>query len=186
MSCITLITGGSRSGKSSFAQRLAEERAGSRLFLATCPVTDREMELRILRHIRDRRQGNWETVEEPLHLAEQLKKSFRYDTVLIDCLTLWVNNLQYEAIQAKRGLDEEQVREKTELLLHAAGEHPGEVIMVTNEVGLGIVPDNTIARQYRDLVGRCNRCVGSAADRVYLLCCGIPLQIKGKGNAVSI
>lgn len=185
MSCITLITGGSRSGKSSFAQRLAEERAGSRLFLATCPVTDKEMEIRILRHIRDRRQGNWDTIEEPVHLADRLKETYRYDTVLIDCLTLWVNNLQYGAVQAQRGFDEERVREETERLLLAARAHPGEVIMVTNEVGLGIVPDNTIARQYRDLVGRCNQCAGSAADRVFLVCCGLPLQIKGTGHAIQ-
>jgi adenosylcobinamide kinase / adenosylcobinamide-phosphate guanylyltransferase len=185
MSYITLITGGSRSGKSSFAQRLAEERQGSMLFLATCPVTDGEMELRILRHVRDRQKGNWETIEEPVHLADRLKEAVRYDTVLIDCLTLWINNLQYEAVQAQQGLDEEGVREQTERLLHAARAHPGEVIMVTNEVGLGIVPENSIARQYRDLVGRCNQCAALGADRVFLVCCGIPLQIKGKGNAIQ-
>lgn len=186
MSSITLITGGSRSGKSSFARQLAEARSGSRLFLATCPVTDREMELRVLRHIRERPQGKWDTVEEPVQVAERLAESFRYDTVLIDCLTLWVNNLQYEARQAQRSIDEERVRRETELMLHAARGHPGEVILVTNEVGLGIVPENTIARQYRDLVGRCNQCVGLAADRVFLVCCGIPLQLKGKGHALSI
>lgn len=180
MARITLITGGSRSGKSSFAQRLAEEEAGSRLFLATCPATDREMEMRILRHVRDRRQGNWDTVEEAIHLADELHRSDRYDTVLIDCLTLWVNNLQYEAIQGRRVLDEDLMREETERLLAAARVHPGQVIMVTNEVGLGIVPINPDARQFRDLVGRCNQCVGAAADRVFLVCCGIPLQIKGK------
>lgn len=185
MSCITLITGGSRSGKSSFAQRLAEERQGSRLFLATCPVTDGEMELRILRHVRDRRKGNWVTIEEPLHLADRLKETTRYDTVLIDCLTLWINNLQYEALQARQCLDEDGVLEQTEQLLRAARAHPGEVIMVTNEVGLGIVPENGTARQYRDLVGRCNQCVGLGADRVFLVCCGIPLQIKGKGDAIQ-
>jgi len=180
MARITLITGGSRSGKSSFAQRLAEEETGSRLFLATCPATDREMEMRILRHVRDRRQGNWDTVEEPIRLADELHRSGRYDTVLIDCLTLWVNNLQYEALQGRRVLDEDLMREETERLLAAARVHPGQVIMVTNEVGLGIVPVNPGARQFRDLVGRCNQCVGAAADRVFLVCCGIPLQIKGK------
>jgi len=178
MSRITLITGGSRSGKSAFAQRLAEEQAGSRLFLATCPVTDKEMEIRILRHIRDRQKGNWDTVEEPVDIAGQLQSAARYDTVLIDCLTLWVNNLMYEALEKNRVLDEDRVTRQTDRLIQAAREHLGEVIMVTNEVGLGIVPENKTARLYRDLIGRCNQCVGLDADRVFLVSCGIPLQIK--------
>jgi adenosylcobinamide kinase / adenosylcobinamide-phosphate guanylyltransferase len=176
---ITLISGGSRSGKSSFAQRLAEEEPGSRLFLATCPVTDPEMELRILRHVQDRQKGNWETVEEPLDLAGCLRQARRYDTVLVDCLTLWVNNLMFEAAKLNRSVDEDWVQTLATQVLEAAWEHPGEVIMVTNEVGMGIVPDNANARLYRDLIGRCNQCVGIAADRVYLVTCGIPLQIKG-------
>jgi len=184
MARITLITGGSRSGKSAFAQRLAEEQSGSRLFLATCPVTDSEMEVRILRHIQDRQKGNWETVEEPVDLVSQLHEAMRYDTVLIDCLTLWINNLMFEASKGNRVLDEDMVREETERMLAAARKHPGEVIMVTNEVGLGIVPDNKQARLYRDLIGRCNQCVGVAADRVFLVSCGIPLQIKGTDNAI--
>lgn len=184
MGRITLVTGGSRSGKSSFAQRLAEEQPGSRLFLATCPVTDKEMEIRILRHIQDRQKGNWESVEEPVNIAAQLAHADRYDTVLIDCLTLWVNNLLYNATANNRVLDEDRVTRQAEELVAAAGKHPGEVIMVTNEVGLGIVPENKTARLYRDLVGRCNQCVGAAAERVYLVTCGIPLQIKDKKSAL--
>lgn len=178
MAGITLITGGSRSGKSAFAQKIAEERPGSRLFLATCPVTDKEMEIRILRHIQDRQQGNWDTVEEPVDIAGQLILATGYDTVLIDCLTLWINNLMYEASQLKTILDEDQVKESTDRMVLAAKEHQGEVIMVTNEVGHGIVPENKTARHYRDLVGRCNQCVGLAAERVFLVSCGVPLQIK--------
>jgi len=184
MGRITLITGGSRSGKSSFAQRLAEERSGSRLFLATCPVTDREMEIRILRHVQERRKGNWDTVEEPVHLAACLAKSARYDIVLIDCLTLWINNLLFEAAGSAGELDEDRVAVLANSLVEAAGDHPGEVIMVTNEVGLGIVPENKAARLYRDLVGRCNQCIGAAAAAVYLVTCGIPLQIKDENSAV--
>lgn len=184
MGRITLITGGSRSGKSSFAQRLAEEQPGSRLFLATCPVTDREMEIRILRHIEDRRKGNWDTLEEPLHIAARLAQADRYDIVLIDCLTLWINNLMYEASGRGGELDEERVAVLAGSLAEAAGEHPGEIIMVTNEVGLGIVPENRTARLYRDLVGRCNQCVGAAAARVYLVTCGIPLSIKDESSAI--
>jgi adenosylcobinamide kinase/adenosylcobinamide-phosphate guanylyltransferase len=184
MAKITLITGGSRSGKSAFAQRLAEEQPGSRLFIATCPVTDAEMELRILRHVQDRQKGNWATVEETVDLAGQLRQAHRFDTVLIDCLTLWVNNLMFEEAGRKRSIDEDRVRAATEQMLAAAREHPGEVIMVTNEVGMGIVPDNANARLYRDLIGRCSQCVGMAADRVYLVSCGIPIQIKGNNNAL--
>ena len=179
MACITLITGGSRSGKSAFAQKLAEEKPGSRLFVATCPVTDKEMEVRILRHIQDRQKGNWDTVEEPVDLVQQLHEAGRYDTVLVDCLTLWVNNLMFEASEEGNQIDEDRVNEKTENMIDAARKHPGDVILVTNEVGLGIVPDNKMARVYRDLIGRCNQCVGISADNVFLVTCGIPLQIKG-------
>ncbi len=184
MARITLITGGSRSGKSAFAQHLAEESPGTRLFLATCPVTDPEMELRILRHVRDRERANWDTVEEPVDLAGALQQAHRFDTVLIDCLTLWVNNLMFAAEGRNQALDEDQVRLETEQLLRAARAHPGEVIMVTNEVGMGIVPENASARRYRDLIGRCNQCAGRVADRVYLVSCGIPLFIKGNDNAL--
>jgi adenosylcobinamide kinase/adenosylcobinamide-phosphate guanylyltransferase len=184
MGRITLITGGSRSGKSSFAQRLAEERPGSRLFLATCPVTDPEMEIRILRHIEDRRKSNWETVEEPVRLAARLREAGRYDTVLIDCLTLWINNLLHEASGRNLEMDEDKVAALANSLTEAARHHGGEVIMVSNEVGLGIVPENRTARLYRDLVGRCNQSVAAAADAVYLVACGIPLQLKDEKSAV--
>jgi adenosylcobinamide kinase/adenosylcobinamide-phosphate guanylyltransferase len=178
MAAITLITGGSRSGKSAFAQGLAEEQGGTRLFLATCPVTDREMEDRIQRHRKDRQEGNWDTIEETVDVAGQLRSAAGYDIVLIDCLTLWVNNLMYEAAQENAVLSEDLVTEQADHLVLAAREYPGEVIMVTNEVGQGIVPGNKAARQYRDLVGRCNQCVGLAADRVFLVSCGIPVRIK--------
>lgn len=179
MGSVTLVTGGSRSGKSAFAQQLGEEGAGPRLFLATCPVIDPEMAGRIRRHVQDRQQGGWETVEETIDLAGQLRSAHHYATVLIDCLTLWVNNLQYEAEQAAGQIDEDTIRRLAQKLLEAAREHPGEIIMVTNEVGLGIVPDNAAARLYRDLVGRCNQCIGREADKVFLVSCGIAQQIKG-------
>lgn len=180
MGAVTLVTGGSRSGKSSFARRLAEERAGARLFLATCPVIDPEMEVRILRHVQDRQKGNWDTVEEPVDIAGQLRSSHRYATVLIDCLTLWINNLLHQATLKQSGIDEDRVQAEAAKLMEAARAHPGAIIMVTNEVGLGIVPDNAAARLYRDLVGRCNQCIGRDAERVFLVSCGIPLQIKGQ------
>lgn len=184
MAEIILITGGSRSGKSAFAQQMAEQEDGSRLFLATCPVTDGEMEERIQRHIADREQAGWDTVEEQIDITRQLETAGQYRVVLVDCLTLWVNNIMYEAHNNKTPLDEDTISQKTTDLVVAARKHPGRVIFVTNEVGLGIVPGNKDARLYRDLVGRCNQHVAAAADSVYLVSCGIPIQIKGTDNVL--
>ncbi len=181
---ISLITGGSRSGKSAFAQQLAEREAGSRLFLATCPVTDNEMADRIQRHIADRHQSGWDTIEEPIDVIGQLETAIDYGVVLVDCLTMWVNNLMYEAHRSSMAMDEDIISDKTTALVAAARKHPGKVIFVTNEVGLGIVPDNEVARLYRDLIGRCNQQVAAGADTVYLVSCGIPMQIKGTDNAL--
>jgi adenosylcobinamide kinase/adenosylcobinamide-phosphate guanylyltransferase len=184
MAEIILITGGSRSGKSAFAQQLAERQAGPRLFLATCPVTDGEMADRILRHIADRQQSGWDTIEEQIDVIGQLETAIGYGVVLIDCLTLWVNNIMYEAHRSSTALDEDIMTEKSVALVAAARKHPAKVIFVTNEVGSGIVPDNKDARLFRDLTGRCNQQVAAAADSVYLVSCGIPMQIKGSGNAI--
>lgn len=184
MAHITLITGGTRSGKSLFGQQMAERQAGTRLFLATCPVMDDEMAQRIRRHRQGRQGGNWQTIEETVAIAAQLDRAGRYDTVLIDCLTLWINNLMFHAGQGDMVIDEDRIVTETTSLLAAARRHPGRVIMISNEVGLGIVPDNQQARLYRDLVGRCNQCVAGEADAVYLVCSGLPLQIKGENHAM--
>ncbi|HFQ90987.1 MAG TPA: bifunctional adenosylcobinamide kinase/adenosylcobinamide-phosphate guanylyltransferase [Desulfobulbus sp.] len=180
MAELVLISGGSRSGKSDFARQLAESLAGPHIFLATCPDVDDEMAERIQRHREQRRNSGWQTIEEPQDPAGALARCPDGATVLIDCLTLWVSNLMYKAGLQERHLDEDEVLEKTEQLADAARRHRGAVIMVTGEVGQGVVPDNRQARLYRDLVGRCNQCMGSRADAVYLVSCGIPLQLKGK------
>ena len=185
MEKITLITGGSRSGKSAFAQKLAEKESNSRLFLATCPVTDHEIAERIQRHIADRQQAGWKTVEEQVEISRQLEAASGYDVILVDCLTLWVNNLMYEAHQSNMVLDEDLISSRVGELIYSARKHPGRVIFVTNEVGLGIVPENNDARLYRDLIGRCNQVVAASSDSVYLVSCGIPIKIKGtKDNAL--
>jgi len=178
MARLILITGGSRSGKSAFAQQLAEEVKGSRLFVATCPETDPEMSERIRRHRQDRQGRGWRSVEEPLQLIQCLADNPSEATVLIDCLTLWVNNVMFEAEKQQQNISEDDVAGLAGQLGRAALCYQGTVIMVTNEVGLGIVPDNPMARLYRDLVGRCNQVIARHAEQVFLVSCGIPLQIK--------
>ncbi|WP_457574737.1 bifunctional adenosylcobinamide kinase/adenosylcobinamide-phosphate guanylyltransferase [Desulfolithobacter sp.] len=179
MGHVILITGGCRSGKSAFAQQLAEELGGQRLFLATSPSLDREMQERIRLHRQERAHRGWQTVEEQLYPARVIRESPPGATVLLDCLTLWINNLLYDFEKRNELLNEDAVRQMSEELLSACRQRPGAVIMVTNEVGLGIVPQNRVARRYRDLVGRCNQCIGRKADEVYLVSCGVPLKLKG-------
>jgi len=179
MARIVLITGGSRSGKSSFAEKMACELSESRLYVATCPVTDPEMEKRIERHRRERQGMGWLTEECQQDIVSVLKSRADVEVVLLDCLTLWVNNLMYRAEKVGDTVTEEQVEKEIELLGATCRQRLGTVIFVTNEVGLGIVPENRQARLYRDLVGRCNQCMAGEADEVYLVTCAIPLQIKG-------
>jgi len=175
---LILVTGGARSGKSDYALQRAQELPGPRCFIATCPVVDSEMAERIARHREERAGTEWQTVEEQTDIATVLQERKDCGVCLIDCLTLWVNNLLYHAEQSKKIFLDTEMRRQCAFLLRAAQEHPGTVICVTNEVGMGIVPDNPAARLYRDLVGRCNRMAAAAADEVILVSCGIPLQLK--------
>jgi adenosylcobinamide kinase/adenosylcobinamide-phosphate guanylyltransferase len=178
MGTLILVTGGVRSGKSDFARGLAEALPGPRCFIATCPAVDSEMDERIARHREERAGWEWQTVEEQTDIAAVLSQQKDCSVCLIDCLTLWVNNLLYRTEQLGKLFSDSEMRLQCDLLVQAAGGHPGTVICVTNEVGMGIVPDNPAARQYRDLVGRCNRMVAAAADEVYLVSCGIPLRLQ--------
>ncbi len=179
MAKIALITGGCRSGKSLYAQRLAESIPGRRVYVATCPVLDGEMSERVRRHRQDRAARQWDTIEEPVKLGEAIRSADGHQVVLVDCLTLWVNNLMYQAEQAGRDVTEDHVAERCAEVLTAAGERAGTIIFVTNEVGMGIVPENKLARHYRDLAGRCNQVVAAGADLVALVSCGIPIFLKG-------
>ena len=178
MAQLILITGGTRSGKSAFAQQMAEDIPGDRLFIATCPHTDPEMDERIRRHIQARQGRGWQSIEAPLHPEQVLAQCRGATTVLLDCLTLWVNNVMYEYEKSGKTINDDVASSLAEQLAGAARACPGTVIMVTGEVGLGIVPDTPLARKYRDLVGRCNQVVARFADKVFLVSCGIPVQIK--------
>jgi adenosylcobinamide kinase/adenosylcobinamide-phosphate guanylyltransferase len=166
------ITGGARSGKSAFAEKLAAGIGGKRAYLATAQALDAEMVARIEHH-RQRRGSTWDTYEEPLAVAELLNKlSGRYEVVLLDCLTLWLSNVM------ARTDGDDAVSRQSDLLVEAIKNMKGTCIIVSNEVGLGIVPDNALARRFRDLAGFVNQRIAQAADAAYLLTSGIPLKLK--------
>jgi adenosylcobinamide kinase / adenosylcobinamide-phosphate guanylyltransferase len=175
---IVLVTGGSRSGKSEYARALAEALQGPRAFVATCRATDDEMRERIEKHRQCRESSVWGTMEEPLQLAEVLRNNGQVRLFLIDCLTLWVNNIMFEASLKGRTISESHIADRVSEVLHVAAEIPATTIFVSNEVGWGIVPENAVSRLYRDLVGRCNEIVAAAADEVTLVACGLPLKLK--------
>lgn len=171
MGALTFITGGARSGKSSFALREASSRSGRRLFVATLEPRDDEMRRRVERHRAERGSG-WDTREEPLGLAAALEDAGEsYDVCVVDCLTLWLSNV----IHAKRDVDKEIVG-----LVSALGDAKErlDVYVVSNEVGMGIVPENELARRFRDCAGTLNQIVAEAAGGVYLVASGIPVRIK--------
>ena len=165
---VTLVLGGARSGKSRYAEGLVEIPA-SRVYLATAEAGDREMAARIEEH-KKRRGPGWETVEEPLELAAALKThSGPQKPVLVECLTLWMSNLMAAGRDA-----EDEVR----ALVDCLGGLPGPVVLVSNEVGMGIVPDNALARAYMDNAGRMNQAVAAAAQRVVSVTAGLPRILK--------
>jgi adenosylcobinamide kinase/adenosylcobinamide-phosphate guanylyltransferase len=165
-----LVLGGARSGKSAFAERLVTETGLSRHYIATGRAWDEEMRQRIARHREDRGEG-WETYEEPLELAARLNDVAREDrAVLVDCLTLWVTNLM---------LEERDIAAEFTGLLEAIATMPGRLVFVSNEVGLGIVPENRMARDFRDHAGRLHQRLAALVPEVYFVAAGLPLKMKG-------
>lgn len=181
MGRIHLVTGGCRSGKSAYALKVAESSTGAKLYIATCPVMDGDSEMtsRVKKHKRERESRDWQTFEETVSLPEAVSGSGGYEAVLIDCLALWVNNLIFACGDNWPSFTEDSVSAHARKLLAAAARHPGTVLIVTNEVGMGIVPANDMARHYRDLLGRCNQIIATGADSVTMMVSGIPLSLKG-------
>ena len=179
---LILITGGARSGKSTYAERLASR--GERvLFVATAEALDDEMARRIAAH-RASRPKRWDTLEEPRRLRDTVRAALcnaeaKYDTIVVDCLTMWVSNLLllHEESEDKAA----RILRAVDGLLDVCGSSSARWIFVTNEVGLGIVPSSSLARAYRDALGRVNSLVASHADKVYLMAAGLALELKALG-----
>lgn len=168
---LCFVLGGARSGKSRLAFTLAGQ-ALPRAFVATAEPGDEEMAARIRKHQEDR-DLTWETKEIPIDVSGWLKTDgAAYKTVVIDCLTLWLSNLLGSGMQAS------QVLVHTDELMRSVRMVPGTVVLVSNEVGLGIVPGDALTRQFRDLAGAMNQRVAAASDAVYLSVSGLPMQLK--------
>jgi adenosylcobinamide kinase/adenosylcobinamide-phosphate guanylyltransferase len=165
----TLVLGGARSGKSSFAERMIADSNLARVYLATATADDGEMQDRITHH-RNRRGPDWTTVEEPLALIDALTQVSRPGSaILVDCLTLWLSNLML----AGRDPDVE-----TKRLTRFLGVAANPVVLVSNEVGLGIVPESRLGRDFRDAQGRLNQAVASVVSNVVFVAAGLPLWLK--------
>ncbi|KTE03657.1 adenosylcobinamide kinase/adenosylcobinamide phosphate guanyltransferase [Sphingopyxis sp. H038] len=166
------VLGGARSGKSRYAQARTEAAGGSPVFVATAEAFDDEMHERIARHQADR-DARWRTVEAPRDLPAAIDALDAEDAVvLVDCLTLWVSNLLLADADIPRAGGQ---------LCHAINRFKGTLILVANEVGLGIVPDNALARAFRDAAGQLNQSVAATVDEVVLLTAGLPLTLKPRG-----
>jgi adenosylcobinamide kinase/adenosylcobinamide-phosphate guanylyltransferase len=170
---IIFIIGGCRSGKSTYAMQTAEKvPAEQKIFIATCVPQDDEMKRRVARHQKERSQ-NWVTVEASLDLPEAiLQNSRRGNVILVDCLTLWVSNLLMETG------DEKKIEEAISQLIDTLEKATCPIVLVSNEVGSGIVPENPLARQYRDIIGLANQAVAKTADKVIWMVAGIPVTVK--------
>ncbi len=166
---VTFFLGGARSGKSRLAQQLAEAQSGALVYLATGQAFDAEMVDRIQRHRADR-GPRWRTVDCPLELPAAIaREAVTGNVVLVDCLTLWSSNLLLADADASAAAND---------LLAAIAAATGPVILVSNEVGLGIVPDNALARRFRDDVGRLHQAVAALADAVHFVAAGLSLRLK--------
>ena len=190
-----LVTGGARSGKSSLAERLARERGGPVTYIATAEAGDGEMRERIARH-RERRPESWRTVEAPENLPDAVAEALGAGCdcggagaggeagaggaglVLIDCLTVYISNLLVSQGIASSDRAGSAIDREVDRLVEICAGGNGRVIMVSNEVGMGIVPDNRLARVFRDAAGRANQKLAEAAEEVYLCVSGIPLKVK--------
>ncbi|MBF0557371.1 MAG: bifunctional adenosylcobinamide kinase/adenosylcobinamide-phosphate guanylyltransferase [Nitrospirae bacterium] len=169
MGKIVFVLGGARSGKSGFALKAASAIAGSKAYIATAQALDAEMQQRIDRH-KAERSGDWQTFEEPVNIHDLIVKIHgTFDVLLVDCLTLWISNLLLNNISIEGMMQK---------LVDALKSCSSSVFVVSNEVGLGIVPENRLAREFRDMSGTLNQKVAAISDEVYFLAAGLPIRMK--------
>jgi len=199
MSQFTLITGGARSGKSSFAELLAAQAKCPVTYIATAQIWDTEMAIRVKKH-QEQRPSSWQLIEEPMNIRDTLTQLKNEDgVILLDCVTLWLTNMllagQADQPQTDQGTPSEsqtsshiykqvepQILTKVQEVAQLAQEIKPKVIFVTNEVGQGIVPENPMARAYRDLAGRSNQILARKAEQVYMVIAGYPIGLKPSGE----
>ncbi len=171
---LIFITGGCRSGKSQFALDYANRHFHKKLYLATCEALDEEMVKRIEDH-KKRRGSDWRTVEEPIKIAEVIRKQKEdVEVILLDCITLWLSNL------LMRQKSDHAIMDEVSRLIETVKKGHSSLIFVSNEVGMGIVPAEPLGRRFRDLAGMANQKMAEAADRVVFMVSGIPIFLKGK------
>lgn len=172
---IIFVLGGTRSGKSEYAETLAMD-SKRVAYIATCICCDKEMESRIDIH-RKRRPAEWTTFEEPRNIAAIVPHlNGKFDTVLIDCLTIYTSNLLLDTQEIRLGM--EDILKNTKAMITALKSSSCKSIIVSNEVGLGVVPESSLGRKFRDIAGSVNKFVASEADRVFFIVSGIPMKIK--------
>lgn len=187
MAKITFITGGARSGKSTFAEAIVKEKGENILYIATAKAIDKEMQDRIRRH-RQQRPAHWDTLEAYRDLGGLLpEKSGKYQAMLLDCVTIMTTNLLFELLpQTEEDLTVEQmntveaaVMEEIDRLVAAFPLLQSDLVLVSNEVGFGLVPEYPISRFFRDVLGRVNQRLAAAADEAYLVISGLTMKLKG-------
>ena len=170
---ITVVTGGIKSGKSSWAQKRGESISGNRAFIATALALDEEIRQRIKKHQSDR-SDKWTTWEEAVEIVPLLEDlTTRFEVVLLDCLTMWISNLL-----TVYNFSSELVKQKSDDLTACLSNKNTQIILVTNEVGMGIIPSDPLSRAFQGHLGRLNREVASVANELYMMVSGVPLQIK--------
>jgi adenosylcobinamide kinase/adenosylcobinamide-phosphate guanylyltransferase len=174
-----LITGGCRSGKSRFALDYANQHFSKKIYLATCEALDQEMAQRIEHH-KKMRGPEWHTIEEPIEISDQIKlHGDEVEVILLDCITLWLSNL------LMRRKDDAEIVEEISRFIDTIKEKQTSLILVSNEVGLGIVPEDPLGRRFRDLSGMANQKIAEAVNKVILMVSGIPILLKGKDEKLS-
>lgn len=178
---IILIQGGARSGKSSFAELIARKKSGlDVIYLASGVVTDKEMELRIEKH-KKQRPAEWKTVEEAYNISSYLETVPAEKTILFDCLTTYISNLLFKKENKEFSKKEAEILKEVEEILKTARRKNLNLIIVHNESGMGVVPASKLGREFRDISGRAARLAACYAEEVYLVQAGLPLEIKNRG-----